>query len=129
MRGEEFRRNTFFGRLPSDRLGTVLAELEGRGMLLVRPGATRAIETIGLVRPQEEERRFGQTHLLCDRLGSGFQSAPAAGWCVVAVDTGNIALCHSIAPFLDGWGPLRCRKPSFPFGKSNERDSAVIDVG
>src|SRR5882757_5551403 len=102
MGGEEFWRNTFFGRLPSDRLGAVLAELEARGMLLVRPGTARAIETIGLVHPQQEDRRFGQTHLLCDRLGSGFQSAPAASWRVVGADTRDIALCHDIALFLDG---------------------------
>src|SRR5271165_4263778 len=95
MGGEEFWRNTFFGRLPGNRFGTVLAELERGGVLLVRPGTARAIETIGFVRTQQQERRFGYTHLLCNRFGGGFQSAPTPGRRVVAVDTRNITLFHS----------------------------------
>ncbi len=92
MGGKEFRRDAFAGRLPGDGLGTVLAELEGGGVLLVGPGAARAIEAIRLVGAQQRDRRLDQFHLGANRIRGGFEGAPAAGRSVIGADTGNVAL-------------------------------------
>ena len=98
--GEEFRRDALLRRLPGDGLGAVLAELEGGGVFLVRPGAARAVEAVGLVRAQQQRRRLGDVHLLGDRLGRRPQGAPSARRRVVAVDARNVAFFHVWINFL-----------------------------
>jgi hypothetical protein len=53
VRGEEFWGDALLRRFPGDGFGAVLAELEGGGVFLVRPGAPRAVEAVGLVRAQQ----------------------------------------------------------------------------
>ena len=52
MLGEEVGPHRLAGGLPGHRLGAVLAELEGP-LLVVTPGAARAVEAVGLVDPQQ----------------------------------------------------------------------------
>ena len=89
---EEFRRDAFFGGFPGDGFGAVFAELEGGGVLLVRPGAAGAVEAGGFVGAVEEKGGDGHVHLLADGFGGGFQGAPAAGGGVVGFDAGEVVV-------------------------------------
>ncbi len=67
------------GRLGRHGLGTVLAELEGRGMVAVGPGAAGAVEAIGLVGRQQGPGPLQRDALRPQRLCHAAQRTPAAG--------------------------------------------------
>ncbi len=83
MAGEDLRRGALFRRLPGYGLGAVLAELEGRGVFRVGPGATRTIEAVGLVFAQQGFAGRYSVHLRAHSLGDGLQRPPTAGGRVI----------------------------------------------
>ena len=91
MLGEERRGYPLVGSLPGHRLGAVFTELEGRLVLLVRPGTARAVEAVGLVGAHQGQRRLEGVHLLAHRGRSGLERAPATGGTIVVADSGNLA--------------------------------------
>jgi hypothetical protein len=70
--GKKLRSDAFARRFPSHRLRAVLTELESGGVLLVRPGAARAIKAVGLVHAQQREQRFDHIHLVANGERGGF---------------------------------------------------------
>src|ERR1700677_1963272 len=93
VRCKEFRRRALPGGLPTDGLGAVLAELEGRALVLVRPWAAGTVETLRRIGTQQQ-RGISQVHLLADGARSRAQRTPAAGGAVVCLDTRNVASCR-----------------------------------
>ncbi|MCY1332080.1 hypothetical protein D9M69_177660 [compost metagenome] len=76
---KEFRRDAQAGGLRGHRLDAVLAELEGRRVLAVRPGAAGTVEAVGLVL-LEQHLVLAAGHLLLDQVdGNVLQRAPAGG--------------------------------------------------
>ena len=80
---EELRADPARSRFERHRLRAVLAELESRGVLAVRPGAAGAVEAIGLVRMQQGLRAKHRDVLVQQVGGHRFQRAPAAGRALV----------------------------------------------
>src|ERR1700723_2601551 len=101
MSGEEFRRGSFGGCLPRHRLGAVLAEFERRGVLGIRPGATRTIEAMGLIHGQEAVRFVDDGHLPAKCLGYGLERSPAGSRALVVLNARD---------FLFGHDPIRSAK-------------------
>src|SRR5690606_41276531 len=81
---EQVRAGAMFRGFGGDGLGAVLAELEGRGVVSVRPGAARAIEAVGLVGVQQRLRALDRDVLPEQLPGDAAECAPAAGRAVVA---------------------------------------------
>src|SRR6202011_1127220 len=75
---EELASHSVLGQLPSYRLGTILAELEGTGMPRIRPSATGTVKAIGLVHRQQRLGAFEYYALLAQRVCSGTQGTPPA---------------------------------------------------
>ena len=82
--GDHLRCGPFGRRLRGYSLDPVFAEFKGRGVVAVRPGATRAIKTIGLVGREQGARALGGNALTYQLLGHTFECAPAS--CRMRVD-------------------------------------------
>ncbi len=83
-RGDHLGCGPFGRRLRSHGLDPVFAEFKGRGVVPVRPSATRAIKTIGLVGCEQGARALGGNALAYELLGHTFERAPAS--CRMRVD-------------------------------------------
>src|SRR5882724_6695891 len=94
MSCEELRRRPFGRRLPCDSLGSVLAELERRGMFRIGPGAAWAIEPVRLVHAKETASLLYDSHLTANGICHSFQSAPARRRTFVVTDTRNFVFAH-----------------------------------
>jgi hypothetical protein len=94
MGGEEFRRGSFGRGLPRHRLGAVLAEFERRGVLGIRPGTTRTIESMGLIHGQEAVRFVDDGHLPANRLGDGLERSPTGCSALVVLNARDFLVGH-----------------------------------
>ena len=72
--GEEVGGDAAVGGLLGDRLGAVLAELEPRRVVWLRPRASRTVEPVRLVDPQHRASRLARAHLLVERPHRGEHS-------------------------------------------------------
>jgi hypothetical protein len=96
MRGKELRRRPFGCRLPRNGFGPVLAELERRCMLRVRPGAARTIEPMRLIHGEQAARLLDDGLLATDSVRNGFESTPSCGCALVIADTYDIVFAHRV---------------------------------
>ncbi|PMQ06159.1 hypothetical protein DyAD56_05860 [Dyella sp. AD56] len=92
--GKEGRRHAFVRGFPGNGFRAVLAKLEGRRVLLVRPCTTGAVETLGLIGAQQGDRRVRGVHLFAHGARGGAQRAPSARRLVVDADAGNVLVSH-----------------------------------
>src|SRR5690606_14838448 len=83
MAREELRVGAAPGGLGGHRLGAVLAELEGRGVVAVRPRAAGAVEAVWLVHRKQGARTLHGNALFREVAGDGLPRVPAAGGAVV----------------------------------------------
>ena len=83
---EQLGRGAMARGLGGDRLGAVLAELERRGVVAVRPGAAGTVEAVGLVGRQQRLRAMQRDVLLEQVLRRTAQGRPATGRSVEGLD-------------------------------------------
>ena len=98
--GEHIGRGALAGRLPGHRLGSVLAELERRGVLGIGPGAAGAVEALRLVGAQQGGGARDHRLLAGQHAGHRLQRVPASGGLVVLAELGGRRL--GLAPGLLG---------------------------
>ncbi len=102
---EEFWIDALDGRFPGHRLGAVLAELEGRGMLGVGPGATGAVEPVRLVHLEQRAGVRAGLHLLAHGARHRAQRTPTPGGARVVAD----ALGSAVGGVIFGHKPVLLR--------------------
>ncbi len=77
---EELGSGATRGRFRRDGFNAVLAELEGRGVIAIRPRAARTVEAVGLICGQQRPRAFHRNVVLQQRVLDAAQAPqPPAG--------------------------------------------------
>src|SRR5690606_3569391 len=107
---EQLRRGAVARGFRGHGLGAVLAELEGRSVVAVGPGAAGAVEAVGLVGAQQR-LRAGDAHVFLHQLPrDALQRVPAAGGAVVPANRAAAAHARSLPP-LPAAGSGSSRRP------------------
>ena len=127
---EEIERYAALGRFPRNGLRAVLAELEGGVVILVGPGAARAVEAVRLVGAQQQHGRDVHVHLLANGFGSRAQRTPATGGAVVGFDSRDVgALCHITVAKFQTAVEAECGKGAGRAGQQVDTDIGEPEVG
>ncbi len=123
---EDLGRGALLRGFPGDGLGAVLAEFEGRGVFGIRPGATRAVEAVGLVFAQQGFPGGHGVHLGAHGLGHGLERVPAAGG--VGVDAQAAVLVRCIVHAGLSNHAEHNHRPSAPASQADNHRKTVIAI-
>src|SRR5882757_6694798 len=94
MTGKEFLRYSLLGCFPSNRFRSIFAELEGRGVLLIRPRTTWTVETGRFVGAVQKQRRLQDVHLFAYGTRCSTKRAPATGGTLIGPNSWDFASCR-----------------------------------